>query len=231
MMNRILRSLTAALAFSALLGCMPTTTEPPVSDTSDDNSATVRYVEPITPPEEVVAYSDEKTSLQFPLTLGGLTFVEHHGYPEPSMGFSVRYDDAETMKADIYVYDGGQSTIPSGHNNVLIQQELANAESGIRFYEQKGAYLDVTKLGEGTYPEDADTKTIAFVSSRFQYRQSEQFGVTFTGVRVSETYLRGFKDHFIKVRVTYPETEKDSSVQIRDDLLRQLTTVMQSAMD
>jgi hypothetical protein len=174
------------------------------------------------------AFTDQKIGLSFPRSVAGLNFEEHHPYPQEEMGYSVRYDNDDLMKVDIYVYNNGLADISTGHTGVDIIREVGNAEAGIRYYEERGAYRDVKKLDGGVYPPSAKDSDVAFQFSIYQYSQSARPGVAFTGVRASETFITGFKNHFIKVRVTYPKATSENSIKTRDQFLQQLADLIRA---
>ncbi|MFT7643248.1 MAG: hypothetical protein ACI9G1_005013 [Pirellulaceae bacterium] len=131
----------------------------------------------------------------------------------------MRYGDALQMKVDIYVYDKRREDIRNGHTTDDVIAELAEAEKFIQYFSEKGLYKDVKKLGEGIYPMGATENSIAYQSNRYQLGQTAGPGVKFTGMRISETYVRGFRKHFLKIRITYPKDSNDSSVKARDELM------------
>jgi len=244
-MNRILAS-AALLVICPCAGCgdalmSASSSVPPNAQSvapaqpEEAGKETVESVprEPVPTPTEA-AYADDRIALVFPRSLGGLSFLGRKTYPQPGMGYSLRYenagaDDARMMKMDIYVYDNGRPGIPTGHADSVIVAELACAGAAIRLCEQKGWYLDVKKLAEGVYPEASRKDSVGFRSSTYQFRQSGSSGTTYLGPRVSETYVRGFKGHFIKVRITYPEPSSESSVATRDEVMKQLRALLAAA--
>lgn len=172
------------------------------------------------------SFSDEKLFLTFPAALGHLKFGGYESFEEPGMGYSVRYSNSDNMKVDIYVYDKGLLSITDGTTDPVVAKELASSNSTIRFFEEQGKYLDVQKLGEGVYPDESESDAVKYLFSRFQYRQTVRPGVTFAGQRISETYIRGFRDHFVKVRVSYPESSEKQSIEERQVLLNHLSQSM-----
>jgi hypothetical protein len=117
-------------------------------------------------------------------------------------------------------------SVPTGHTDGVIVAELASAGAVIRFFGQKGRYLDVKQLAAGVYPDGSKQDSVSFQSSRYQFRQPASSDATYLGLLLSETYVRGFKGHFIKVRITYPEPSTESSVAARDQLLQQLIALL-----
>lgn len=171
-------------------------------------------------------FVDSKIGIAFPQSLGGMEFGEHHPFPNPGLGYSLRYQGDGSIRCDLYVYDHGLKDVPNGYRDPIFVGEVASAENGIRHYEELGQYLDVKKLSQGIYPDDQQRRTIRFQTSRFQFRQAAGPNVSFTGLQNSEIYVCGFKGHFIKVRISYPTESAESAIQIRDSALQQLASLM-----
>lgn len=186
------------------------------------------------PAGDETAYADDKVGISFPRKLGGLTYVDRYVYPERGFGYSLRYDNADSieaasdfMKIDAYVYDAGFAIIQEGHDDPAMIEAIAQAEAGIRYYEQQGNYHNVKKLAEGVYPKKLDEDAIGFRFSQFEFSQPVTPGEGPLIERVSETYIRGFNNHFIKLRVTYPKSASESSVGIRDRVMAEFSELMQ----
>ena len=174
--------------------------------------------------DDAPVWVDEITDLAFPRTLGGMIFVGLQQYDQPGLGYSLRYADRPGVKFDLYVYDKGLPDIPAGHQAPLIVQEMQAAEQVIRRLEQNGDYRDVKKVYEGLYPEELGREEVGFQSSRFQLRYAPGDHVLTTDPRISETYVCGFKGHFVKVRFTYlvadaAEIERDRFMKALSNLL------------
>jgi hypothetical protein len=189
--------------------------EPP-SSSADANEADAR-----------VAFVDDKIGVAFPYSLGDMEFGEHYEFPAPGLGYSLRYQGVGAMRCDLYVYDHGLKDIPNGYRDPIFVEEVASAERGIRHYEDLGQYLDVKKLSHGIYPNDPQ-QAIRFQTSQFQFRQVAGPQVTFTGLQNSETYICGFKRHFIKARISYPAESAESTAEARTEALRQLASLLKA---
>lgn len=230
-MTHVIALVTLFVAVTTL-GCgSPTNPSPTISAAPADEAAPANPLPPETaaPVEGVKeSFTDEKLQLTFPSTLGHLTFAGYDEFDEPGMGYSIRYNTTDNMKADIYVYDKGRLSVPDGHTDPAIAKELAGSDSTIRFYEQQGTYLAVKELGRGIYPEKSEPGDVTFLFSRYQYHQAVRRGVTFTGERISETFIRGFRDHFVKVRVSYPEASAERSGVDREILLQHLSKTIKT---
>ncbi len=228
-MTHVIALVTLFVAITTL-GCgRPTNPPPTISEAPADEAAPAK---PLPPAASVGAvkesFTDEKLLLTFPSTLGHLTFAGYEEFDEPGMGYSIRYNTTDNMKVDIYVYDKGLLSVPDGHTDPAIAKELAGSDSTIRFYEQQGTYLAVKELGRGIYPEKPAPGDVTFLFSRYQYHQAARRGVTFTGERISETFIRGYRDHFVKVRVSYPEASAERAVVDREILIQHLSKTIKT---
>ena len=133
-------------------------------------------------------------------TLGNLKFVERTDYEQKELGYSLRYQTKDLLKADVYVYDLGIRNLPDGIASPEIRKEMENAKGVLRELEKMGKYKNVKELGNGERKfENLNTR---FLWTRFSYEQSAGEGVAFTGARISETFLLAHRGRFLKVRIT-----------------------------
>ena len=226
-------SIVALIVVIASMGCGGTSQPTPTIPSAPAEEPAGTKGDATTSPESAAiaeneSFSDEKLFLTFPAELGQLKFGGYESFEEPGMGYSIRYSNSDNMKVDIYVYDKGLLSIADGTTDPAVAKELASSNSTIRFFEEQGKYLDVKNLGEGVYPDESESDSVKYLFSRFQYRQTVRPGVTFAGQRISETYIRGFRDHFVKVRVSYPESSEKQSIEEREILLTHLSQSMAS---
>ena len=60
---------------------------------------------------------------------------------------------------------------------------------------------------------------VATLAASFKYSQTAGPGVAFTGPRISHLFLTAYKGVFVKVRFTYPETDKAQGDQALSQFL------------
>lgn len=169
-------------------------------------------------------YKDTALDVTFPAKIGTLELRSREKYPQPELGYSLRYDDADLFKVDIYVYDKKLSDIGNGVESKRVKQEFESLIGVFELMEKAGKYKDVRQLGKGTssFPKGS----LQFLWSRCQYRQVPEEGVTYTGLRISETYLSAKAGLFIKVRLTVKEEDFKSRQNEITGFMKELASIL-----
>ncbi len=144
--------------------------------------------------------SKDQDLFQFSRIMAGLEFQTRHDYDEPGLGYSLRYENDEEFKADIYIYDMGHSHLPDGIESPEIKEAMASVVEGMEGMVKQGRYADLKELASGT--RRSTPGGIPFLYSRHSYRQVGEAAEGYDGVRLSETYLTIRKGKFVKVRIT-----------------------------
>src|SRR5262245_39882801 len=70
------------------------------------------------------SYKDTDLGVTFPAKFGTLEFISREKYPQPELGYSLRYDGTDLFKVDIYVYDKKLSDIGNGVESKRVKQEF-----------------------------------------------------------------------------------------------------------
>jgi hypothetical protein len=147
---------------------------------------------------------DQNLNIEFPDKIGSLKFQSKHQYDEPGLGYSLRYQDDQLFKVDIYIYDKGRSDIGTGINTTPVKKEFEAVLQVFPLMEERGQYSDVTKIKKGI----TSTKNGAqFRWARFKYKQTAAKNVSYTGWRISDTYLVAKSGQLVKVRLTLKEDD------------------------
>lgn len=155
-------------------------------------------------------YRDEKLGLVF-ATDGSFHRTGPHVFADPQAGYAVSYDyqlpDDQTpkpstpfgMRITIDVYDAGLTTIAAGPESPAVEQQFAKSVAALTAAQQLGVYRAVAAQG----PADAASIGLA---GGLQFRR-QQFTLTGKDGKIlnSTLYLTGYKNHFLKIRVTMPK--------------------------
>jgi hypothetical protein len=139
------------------------------------------------------AHRDEKTGLAFPKTLAAFSYAGTHDYGEPGLGFSVRYKREGVATANIYIYTKDIADIPGGPTNAVVETESQNLRTELEIMRQRGVYRGLEQTGSG----------IKNASGRIAFRWGRYRFTTDGHAVISETFLTGYANRFIKVRLTY----------------------------
>ncbi len=118
-------------------------------------------------------------------------------YPSPELGYSVPYQSPGNGTVTIYVYNGGNKVISSDLDSVILTNEIDRARSDIRQFGELGYYEGVKEITNDTVVLGGTSGKVNCLHSLFNFK------VRGTEV-VSEIYLFGYKNNFIKIRSTRP---------------------------
>lgn len=146
------------------------------------------------------AFRDPDTGLQF-TDIEGFVRDKVHQYEQPGLGYSVDYDSQNGLRFTIYVYDFGLESIAEGPFTEPARAQMKRAVGDIFRAREKGHYENVTTLWSGViFLGDTDTSPKMRKASFRLRRNGQDY--------VSQLYLTGFKNHFIKVRCSFPSTKE-----------------------
>jgi flagellar biosynthesis/type III secretory pathway protein FliH len=127
---------------------------------------------------------------------------------------------------DIYVYDLNLESIPDGITSKAVKDEFEAMANVIRAMEERGDYLHTRELADGTAPKDG---RVEFLWRKHELAQRPQAGKKNAVTRISESYLRGFHNKFIKVRATYLEERQAEGEKAVRDLIQELASQIVNA--
>ena len=172
------------------------------------------------------AYEDKQLGIAFPREFAGLIFDGQTKYEQAALGYCLRYGGRDLLKADIYVYDNGIPNIPDGYDNETVKSEAVYAARVLEIIQERGQYTGLVHLETGVVPQQGYIK---FVWDKFRYAQAPGKGVLYTGTRISETLLTGFRGKFLKIRLTYKEDNLQEGKKTSDEVIKVLIEIMVSA--
>ena len=159
------------------------------------------------------AYRDRPTGLSFPDQLGGMTRGEATEFEKdhPGLGVGILYRSPNpAIYADIYIYNLGIKSIPTGSNTKEIHDQWKQAEGDIYTLEKQGKYKSVKKLYEASTLLGMDRNAPTALRADFSY-------ASLGTKKLSYLYLLGYKNNFIKIRFTFPDTLKTEGEKIMRD--------------
>ena len=144
--------------------------------------------------------------IEFP-DVKGLTRRKIQTFPEAKLGYSVGYN-APGFGATVYVYNRGLEKIPTGAKSDEVKDEMKHVADEIDLARQQGAYKSVKQLGqEETVRLGKGKDAPAALRRRFEVEWKD-------GTRLSEAYVTGYKDHFVKIRITHDPDDKAAPEKI-----------------
>ncbi len=164
-------------------------------------------------------YLEPQTGIVFPVNLGPLEFSGAKKYDQPELGVSVGYHGEPLIKAHIFIYDLGQKNLGAGLGSPGVTSHFQQAKGDIFAQEKRGNYQSVTVLSEQPTAFSTPGGKLATLAAGFKYSQTAGPGVDYTGPRISHLFLTAYKGSFVKVRFTYPETDKAQGDQALSQFL------------
>jgi hypothetical protein len=152
----------------------------------------------------------------------GFTRGKTQVFPQTGLGYSISYD-APKLAVTAYVYDKRLPKIPDGVKSDVVKAEMKQAAADLELARKRGLYTavkevgkeEVVALGKGKDAPSALRRTFEIV------RKGED------GAKLSELYVTGYKDHFVKLRITYDPEGKAEAEQAIAALLEALGGALQ----
>jgi len=134
----------------------------------------------------------------------GFTKGKTHVYKEAEFGYSVSYV-APHIVITLYVYNMNQSEIPDGAKSEKVKDEMKRTVGEIEQSKKNGTYKSVKEIGAAEIVSLGKGKDVpAALRRQFLVERTE-------GEKFSDAFVTGYKDHFIKFRITYDLEEKAES--------------------
>jgi len=173
--------------------------------------------------QAVQSHRHSPTGISFPGSLGEMKRGEITDFEkrEQGLGVGIGYAGPGHVVANIYVYNFRLRSIPDNVQSEPVMSHFLQVESDIYAEEKKGKYMAVQKLSEGLVPLGEAVPAPRALSSHFSF-------IAIDGVaRLSHLYLAVYKNHFIKIRFTYPKEQesegKEALLRFLDELGRLLS--------
>jgi hypothetical protein len=139
--------------------------------------------------------ADKESKIEFPDVEGWKKSVVRN--PTTELGDMIHYDSNEG-RVTVYFYNGGLKNISDDIKNGTLKDEMENAKNGIRQLGEMGIYQNVREV-------KSDTITLGGASGKVKALHS-LFNFSAKGRElVSEIYLFGYKNNFVKIRATRPK--------------------------
>jgi hypothetical protein len=144
-------------------------------------------------------YVHSESNLRFPGKLAGFQQGRVHTYDDPGLGISVNYVFEGLGKADLYIYDLGQKTIPSGVGSDLVRSVFGSADRDITSQQQNGFYFDLERLLPLGAVLDASNAGQKLYISSYKFRVGDMRAEPL----VSWLVVTGYRNRFFKIRFSH----------------------------
>jgi hypothetical protein len=140
-------------------------------------------------------------------------------YEEPGLGWSVAYRGSSSV-VTFYLYNMDRDEIPDGADSDAVKAEMLDVISAVEAGKGAGVYKSLTPIKDGVTSLGTGKTAKKFRFKRYEVEMAK------AGRAITEVYLTGYKNHFVKLRVTYlAEGREDAEVELKD-LYAALTRAM-----
>lgn len=166
---------------------------------------------PAAAPESMEVYREMATGIEFPQQLAKFERGEVKAFEDPALGVGIGYS-RETANVTLYIFDGGVKDIGRGIESPAVKMQFERAKRDIAEAQKRGLYeaLEQTAEMEAAIG-DAERGFPVLVSS---YRLTIDKEAV-----ISHIYLTGCRSRFVKVRITYPASDREKyAPQVADFL-------------
>jgi hypothetical protein len=137
----------------------------------------------------------------------GLTRGKMQPYPDPKAGYSVPYN-APGFVVTVYVYNRGLDKVPDGPKSDEVRSEMKGLVEALDLAKQKGLYKSVKEVGkEETVSFGKGKGAPSALRRRFEIERKE-------GPVLSEGYVTGYKNYFVKIRASHDPDDKTAPDKI-----------------
>lgn len=145
-------------------------------------------------------YTSPELGFTFPAKLAGMEqqAVTDYEKKNPGLGVGISYR-APDQKADFYIYNLRQPSLPNGAASPLIHQHFNQIKNEIVTFEKTGQYQNVS------FPVISETVAIGNLEFLHSEMAFDQEGTP----RVSHIYLTVVKGQFFKIRYTINAKEAE----------------------
>lgn len=127
----------------------------------------------------------------------GFTRSEPQHLPDPKYGYVISYSSDQPLTIHVYVYNSGFVRIPDGAASNVVKEEIALIEEGLKKLKNQGMYRSYKERarGEGRIGDWPRAPTAQ--------RRLIEIDRADVGLILTEVYITGYKNHFVKIRLSY----------------------------
>ncbi len=168
------------------------------------------------------AFVDTEAQLIHPGFMAGWLAAGVHMYDQPGLGYSIRYAKDASQRLTLYVYDMNLPTIPNGPDNRFVKEQNRATVDRRRRLQTEDRYEKVSTLKKSVTPRSWGD--IRFSKATYEFIQPDLRSEKHSGKCRSESYITGYKNHFVKIRFTYDRETKCSAEEFIKALVQLMET-------
>lgn len=133
-------------------------------------------------------------------------------FKDKRLGYSVLYV-AEGTTVIVFVYNLSLPAIPTGPDADAVKAEMYESLLAVEKGRATGRYKSIQPLDEQVIPFGTSKTAPQVRRKRYEVEIAKE------GPAVTELYLTGYKNHFVKIRATYSTDDKAKGEKRVADLL------------
>lgn len=144
----------------------------------------------------------------------GLEREKPNVFKDEALGYSVAYlGDGNVIT--VFVYNLGLKSIPNGPDSDTLKAEMYESVLALEGNKTgpKPRYKSLSPLGEKVVPFGTSKNAPQIRRKRYEVE------IIGEGAAITELYITGYKDYFIKIRATYPADSKEKGEKLVETLL------------
>jgi hypothetical protein len=133
-------------------------------------------------------------------------------FKEKALGYSVGYKGGGSV-ITVYVYNLELDKIPDGPNSDVVKAEMYESLLALEANKANGRYKSIQPLDEKVIPFGKSKTAPQIRRKRYEVEMAKE------GAAITELYITGYKNYFLKIRATYPADSKEQAQKSLDSLL------------
>ena len=142
----------------------------------------------------------------------GLEKQKANMFKDAALGYSVSYL-GDGLVITVFVYDLGLDKIPTGPNSDTIKAEMYESLLALEANKTSGRYKSIQPLDQKVIPFGSNKAAPQLRCKRYEVDIAKE------GPAITELYVTGHKNHFIKIRATYPTEGKEKNEKAVAELI------------
>lgn len=161
--------------------------------------------------------------LDFP-DVEGFTRSGPKPFPDPKDGYVVSYDAKQFLVVNVYVYHAGLDRIPDGASSDVVKDEVGRIEEALKELKRRGAYKSYKERASGESRIGDGPKAPLAQRRLFEIDRAD------LGSILTDVYITGCKNHFVKIRFSYPADKQADSEKAVAPVLTALGKALESSL-
>jgi hypothetical protein len=170
-------------------------------------------------------YTHAKTGIIFPNEIADHKFIGKEAFDEKGLGEAVSFGH-DHATATVYIYDYNRNDIQDDSENRLIMEEISNTIIALQKLQEMGTNNDV-KIGQDgrMFGKNGEFVFISVPVTYNSIENSERAEKTPPQTIDSLISIGIYRNHFIKIRYSFPRKEQDDLKKIykqRDEFINDI---------